>query len=170
MAIALGVLAVIIVLVGLAVVIVIAKNSSSQEDDEPALSKGAAPQEKPRMKHLLTAREKEMFSRLTQAFPGMHVLAQVSGGALLEATHRGVRNKFDRKQIDFVLLMPDYSVLAVIELDDRSHRSKASADADRDDMFLQAGYSVMRLANVPDATELRALVAKINKPGTMVRG
>lgn len=166
MAIALGVVALITIV---CLALLIAKKASSA--DEGTHAQGKAPPEKPRMKPLLTPREREMFNLLTKTFPGSAVLAQVSGGALLKASTKGVRNKFDRKQIDFALLRPDLTVLALIELDDSSHKGKEADDAARDEMFLQAGYSVLRVANIPSSeVSLRDMVAKLAKPGTLVRG
>lgn len=165
MAIALGIFAVILCLIiGLIVVLAGKRSSADANDAKPSV-------EKPRMKALLTAREVEMFKLLRSTFPSLHVLAQVSGGALLDGSTKSLRNTFDRKQIDFVVLSADLKVIALIELDDRSHKGKEGKDAARDEMFLQAGYSVLRLANVPRSEEeLRKHFEKLNTPGTHVRG
>lgn len=96
-----------------------------------------------------------MFNRLHGALPELHVLGQVSFGALLTARSQATRNTFDRKIADFVLCDQAHQVVAVIELDDASHRTKAKADQARDAMLTDAGYRVLRYANVPDIDRVR---------------
>lgn len=129
------------------------KASSASADEEERSS----PQEQPqKRKSPLTEREQAMHNRLTQALPGLVVLAQVSFGALLYAKSRGARNRFDRKIADFVVCNKAYQVLAVIELDDSSHRGKEEQDAARDEMLEKAGYRVIRYPNIPDIDAVQA--------------
>jgi len=110
--------------------------------------------EVPRRKGLMTGREQAMYKRLVTVLPHHVVLAQVSFSALLTARHKAVRNTFDRKVADFVICSKAMEVLAVVELDDASHRDKGAADAARDAMLTGAGYAVLRYAHVPDAEQL----------------
>jgi very-short-patch-repair endonuclease len=103
----------------------------------------------------LSQREQAMFFRLRDALPDQFVLAQVAMSALLSAKSRADRNTFDRKVIDFVVCSRAFEVLAVVELDDASHKSKSNADAARDSMLLGAGFRVLRYANVPDEADVR---------------
>lgn len=112
--------------------------------------------EKPKRRRLLTEREEAMHNRLTQALPNAIVLAQVSFGALLSATSRPVRNRFDRKIADFVICNRAFQVVVVIELDDASHRGKEEKDAARDAMLKEAGYRVLRYPNIPDIDKVRS--------------
>ena len=48
-----------------------------------------------------------------------------------------------------------FQVLAVIELDDKSHQGKETQDAERDAMLERAGYRVIRYANVPDVAQVQ---------------
>lgn len=107
----------------------------------------------------LTEREQAMFFRLTATFPEQVVLAQVAFSALLETKDRPTRSTFDRKVADFVLCRRDFAPIAVIELDDQSHRGRQADDAARDAMLAKAGYRVVRFKNVPDTDELRAALA-----------
>ena len=104
---------------------------------------------------LLTANEMEFLERLEAALPEIRVHAQVSMGALLvprvregggrrrRAMHRSIRARFDRKVVDFVLQRrDDGSVVALVELDDRTHDRRA--DARRDAMTARAGYRTIR--------------------------
>ena len=104
----------------------------------------------------LTHREQAMCFRLVETFPEHVVLAQVAFSALLTARSRALRNTFDRKVADFVLCSRGFEPLAVIELDDASHKRRETQDRARSDMLQKCGYSVVRYANVPDAKQLRA--------------
>lgn len=112
--------------------------------------------EAPKRKRLMTEREQAMHNRLTQALPDFVVLAQVSFGALLTARAYAVRNTFDRKIADFVVCDRAFQVLAVIELDDASHKGKAEKDSERDALLTSTGYRVLRYANIPDIDRVRA--------------
>ena len=117
----------------------------------------ATSDEKPRKKPLLlTEREQAMHNRLTQSVPDLIVLAQVSFSALLTAKSYGARNTFDRKVADFVVCDRAFQVLAVIELDDATHRTKKGKDDERDAMLMAAGYRVIRYPNIPDIAKVRA--------------
>ncbi|MBI3102750.1 MAG: DUF2726 domain-containing protein [Burkholderiales bacterium] len=111
--------------------------------------------EHPKKRRLLTQREEAMFNRLTSALPELHVLAQVSFGALLQARSRSTRNTFDRKIADYVICNASLQPIAVIELDDASHRTKEDSDAQRDQLLIQAGYRVIRYNNIPDITQVQ---------------
>lgn len=101
-------------------------------------------------KPLMTANEREFFERLARALPDCHVFPQVAFNALLDARkglgwqERGqTRNRFDRKVADYVICRRDtFEVLAIVELDDRTHR--AEKDEQRDALLTSAGYRVIR--------------------------
>jgi len=112
--------------------------------------------EKPKMKRLLTEREQAMYHRLVQSLPEYIVFTQVAHGALLTARLRGTKNRFDRKIADFVVCNKALEVLAVVELDDASHKGKGAKDAARDTMLADAGYRTVRYANIPDSAKIQA--------------
>lgn len=120
---------------------------------------GQTPKEIPRRRGPVSKHEQPMYFRLRDTFPEHVVLAQVAFSALLTARHRRTRNTFDRKVADFVLCTKAFEVLAVIELDDLSHRDRMEQDAARDLLLTNAGYSVLRFKQVPDPDELRAKVS-----------
>ena len=97
-----------------------------------------------------------MYFRLRESFPEHVVLAQVAFSALLETKNRAVRNRFDRKVADFVLCDKAFTVLAVIELDDSTHKGRELADRARQELLTGAGYRVLRYGAVPDAARLQA--------------
>jgi hypothetical protein len=103
----------------------------------------------------LTAFEERMFAALTAALPECVVLAQVAFSALITTDDRAHRNRFDRKVADFVICSRQMTPFAIIELDDRSHRGKAAADAQRDALMLNAGYHTLRYAGIPSVEQLR---------------
>ena len=100
-------------------------------------------------KPLLSRPEQVLYGRLVRAFPGHVILAQVALSQMLVA--------------DFVVCTPDFTAVAVIELDDRSHHRNAQRERDqRKDQFLQAaGIKVIRIAvaDIPSEAALKALVA-----------
>ena len=71
-------------------------------------------------KRVITPYECRMYVRLKEAFPQYHVLAQVAFSALITSHNLKIRNKFNRKVTDFVLLNESLQVLVIIELDDHS--------------------------------------------------
>lgn len=111
-----------------------------------------------RAKRLLTEREQAMFYRLQKAFPDDVVLCQVSFSALLTAKDLPTRSTFNRKVADFVLTSKAFDVLAVIELDDASHKGREGHDGKRDELLDRAGYRVLRFKNVPDVDAVQLAV------------
>ncbi len=104
-----------------------------------------------------------------RAFPGHIILAQVALSQLLvvrrdaAASAQSISNKFRQLVADFVVCAPDFTALAVIELDDRSHGRRVQRERDRrKDQFLQAaGIKVIRIAvgDIPNEAAWRTLVA-----------
>ncbi len=103
-----------------------------------------------------TANEQAMYWRLVSVFPAPEhvVLTQVSFGALLTAKAAAGRYSFSQKIADFVLLDKSFKVLAVIELDDSSHRGREGKDASRDAMLAMAGYKILRYKAIPQPEKL----------------
>lgn len=139
---------VVLVLVA-AIVIAALKKRNAIEPKETAET------EAPKRKRLLSQREEAMYNRLTSALPDSRILAQVSFGALLSARSRATRNSFDRKIADFVVCDKALQIMAVIELDDDSHKTKGEEDKSRDSLLTNAGYRVIRYANVPDIEQVQ---------------
>lgn len=129
------------------------------------LPKGRGSKETPKARRPLTDREQAMYFRLQSALPEHVVMAQVSFGALLEAKSLAARNTYDRKIADFVVCSKAFEVLAVIELDDATHKNKQEKDGKRDQLLQKAGYKTMRFKNVPDAADIQARFA--TKAATM---
>lgn len=111
-----------------------------------------------RARKLLTDREQPMFHRLQQAFPEYFVLTQVAFSALITAKEMPTRATFNRKVADFVLTNKAFEVIAVIELDDASHRGREEHDSRRDSLLERAGYRVLRFKHVPDVDAVQRAV------------
>ncbi len=107
---------------------------------------------------IATANEQHMFWKLVKAFPAPEyvVLTQVSFGALLTAKGGASRGSFSQKMADFVLTDKAFTVLAVIELDDSSHKGREDNDRSRDAMLIEAGYKVVRYPRIPEVEKLHA--------------
>jgi very-short-patch-repair endonuclease len=109
-----------------------------------------------RKRRPLTEREQSMYFRLCSTFPELVVLSQVSFSALLISQQQSTRNGYNRKVADFVLCTKAFDVLAVIELDDKSHKGNEAADEVRDSWLKSAGLRIVRYPQIPDATKLLA--------------
>ena len=95
-----------------------------------------------------------MFFRLSLTFPKYVVLSQVAFSTLITSRQPATRNGFNRKMADFVLCSKAFDVLAVIELDDSSHKNREREDADRDEWLTKAGYRVVRYPQIPEEAKL----------------
>jgi hypothetical protein len=117
-------------------------------------------------RQLLTERERALYQRLVQTLPNHIVLAQVQ---LLQVVNfqRGRRtqailNRFNQLSLDFLILNPDTSIVAAIELDDATHTREASrlADARKDHALKSAGVPLIRwnAKNLPDTAAILGAV------------
>ena len=109
----------------------------------------------------LTAFEEQMYGALVSALPECVILAQVAFSALVTTSGQYHRNRFDRKVADFVVCSKSMTPVAVIELDDSSHRNKGAADAQRDAMLRNAGLTTLRYQSIPAAAILRRDIEQV---------
>lgn len=125
-------------------------------------------------KTLLTPNELEFLARLESSAPELRFHAQVSMGALLDPAASSkdgreyfrARGMFSQKIVDFVAqARADGSIVAIIELDDRTHNS--DKDGRRDAMLSSAGYKVVRWKSKskPDAAAIRVELLAPPIPG-----
>jgi very-short-patch-repair endonuclease len=119
-------------------------------------------------KPLLTDNEREFYGRLRRALPEYTLLTQVSMGALVDigasVSDRfrvRLREMFNRKIVDFVVCDQNFNVVALIELDDRTH--VAQKDALRDTLTNRAGYVTLRYESKtkPSAQKIAEDVLKL---------
>ena len=101
-----------------------------------------------RSRKLMTDNEREFFGRLVAALPDHYVFPQVAMSALIEAasgdkkTAHSDRLKIAQQRTDYVVCTRNCDIVAVIELDDRTH--SAAKDAVRDSRLEQAGIRTVR--------------------------
>lgn len=112
-------------------------------------------------KAILTANEQEFFNRLKSALP-FQVFPQVAMGALMEPVWDrkskefwSARGSIAQKIVDFVVVDDQFKVLALVELDDRTHSQ--TKDGKRDELTAQAGYRTLRYSSKakPSLEQLR---------------
>jgi very-short-patch-repair endonuclease len=126
-------------------------------------------------RQLLTERERALYQRLVQTLPNHIVLAQVQ---LLQVLNfqRGRRtqailNRISQLSIDFLIINPDTSIVAAVELDDSTHapEKRRQADARKDQALKSAGVPLIRwnAKNLPDRV---AILAAIPTVASGVRG
>lgn len=122
-------------------------------------------QAKFKQKALLTPNELEFLGRLEAAAPELRFFPQVAMGALLDPAvprsdgkaYYRLRGMFSQKIVDFVAQRrSDGGIVAIIELDDRTHDS--GKDAKRDEMLQSAGYRIVRWhsKSKPETAAIRA--------------
>jgi very-short-patch-repair endonuclease len=115
-------------------------------------------------RELLTERERALYQRLVQTLPNHIVLAQVQ---LLQVLNfkRGQRtqaifNRFNQLSLDFLILNPDTSIVAAVELDDSTHapENRRQADARKDHALKSAGVPLIRwnARSLPDEAAIFA--------------
>jgi hypothetical protein len=118
-------------------------------------------------KAVLTERERVLYRRLRALYPGHIILAQCALSQLIDVSpgtpnRQAIRNRFSQLVADFVLCTPDFTVVAVIELDDSTHGAleRQAADARKTQAVESAGLRLVRLPGgaLPSDAELRRVV------------
>lgn len=101
-----------------------------------------------RHRPLMTDNELEFFGRLVAALPQHYVFPQVAMSALLEptsankATRHADRLRVAQQRVDYVVCNKSCEVIAVVELDDRTHRQ--AKERTRDERLGQGGIRTIR--------------------------
>ena len=102
------------------------------------------------VKKPLTQPEQILYHRLVKALPDHIILAQVQVSRVLGvkkgSNFNEWNNRINRMSYDFVVCSKDSTVLAVIELDDKSHESKsrAATDEKKNKATADAGLRLVR--------------------------
>jgi len=107
-------------------------------------------------KRIITMNEQPTFMKLREALPEHIILAQVAFSAFMTAQGYATRNLFNRKVADFVVLDKSFNIVAIVELDDSSHKGKEDLDAERDALIREAGFKVIRYKRTPELTQIHA--------------
>lgn len=120
-------------------------------------------------KPLLTKNEIEFFHRLQSALPELAIFPQVALRAIVRPGSLSTSRAYDKeagligaKHCDFLICRPDsFDVVAIVELDDRTHQKEK--DASRDRMTSAAGYRTLRFESRkrPTVAELRRIFASL---------
>lgn len=118
----------------------------------------------------LTQVEQAVYYRLVDALPEFIVLSQVSLPQVLgiKAGKRSGEwyNRIARMSYDFVVCSKDFKVVAVIEVDDKSHdrADRKQADAKKDKATADAGLKMLRwqASKLPDKKTMRETILSIS--------
>ena len=120
------------------------------------------------LKQALTRPERVLYHRLVNALPDRIVLAQVHVARILGIkkefyTQKWI-NRLNRMSYDFIILSHDFSVLAVIELDDISHENahRIIASKKKEKATVATGTLFIRwnVNNLPDEVLIQTAIAK----------
>lgn len=113
---------------------------------------------------IMTENEMEFFGRLVAALPEHYIFPQVGMAALLESAAadrkraHGDRLRIAQQRIDYVVCNRRCEVVAVVELDDKTHSS--AKDQVRDGRLAQGGFRTVRFESrlKPSPAVIRAAV------------
>jgi hypothetical protein len=131
-----------------------------------ALSKGGKGKTRAgsyRRRKLMTDNELEFFGRLVAALPDHYIFPQVAMSALIEAASsdkklaHGDRLRIAQQRVDYVVCTAAGELVAVIELDDRTHSS--AKDLLRDSRLEQAAIRTVRFQSRAKPTPAAIRVA-----------
>jgi hypothetical protein len=135
---------------------------------EPQISKPLSDEPWPvAARKLLTEREQSFYQSLLGLYPNHKVFIQVALSQLIDVPEdhpdrQSIRNRFSQLVADFVLCRTDLSVVAVIELDDRTHERprRQDADARKNKALVDAGIRLVRIpaGPLPSEQHLRTLI------------
>jgi very-short-patch-repair endonuclease len=123
--------------------------------------------------------EQVLYFRLLEALPEHIVLAQVQLSRFLGVKRghpvQAWLNRINRLSVDFLVLKKDATVVAAIELDDKTHQrsDRRAADARKDRALADAGVKLVRwnVADMPNPDRIRSdLTASRSEPHTATTG
>lgn len=115
----------------------------------------------------LSQPEQVLYHRLVAALPECMVLAQVQLSRVL-GVKKGFRvnewnNRINRMSLDFLVCLKDSSIVAAIELDEKSHEraTRMEADARKEKALAAAGIALVRwhVSAMPDEATIRKVFA-----------
>lgn len=117
-----------------------------------------------RRRKLMTDNEEEFFGRLVAALPDHYVFPQVAMSAMLQPastngrTAHSDRLRIAQQRVDYVICTKGCEIVAVVELDDRTHSQ--TKDQLRDSRLEQAGVRTVRFQsrNKPNGDVIQKIV------------
>jgi very-short-patch-repair endonuclease len=116
----------------------------------------------------LTQPEQILYHRLVAAMLDRIVLAQVQLSQVLGVKKgfnvRAWNNRINRMSLDFLVCLKDATIVAAVELDDKTHdkASRIEADAKKEKALSAAGVAIVRwhVSGLPDAAAIRQAFGK----------
>lgn len=144
----------------------LAVTASKRKGAQPTARTGAY-----RARQLMTANELEFFGRLVSALPGHYIFPQVALSALIESASsdkklaHGDRLRIAQQRADYVVCTAAGEVVAVVELDDRTHSQ--AKDQTRDARLEQAGIRTVRFQSRNKPTPAAILTAILGAPSVV---
>ncbi len=117
---------------------------------------------------LLSEIEQVLFHRLIKAMPNNYVMVQVRLADIVDvgnsANRRAWNNKIIQNSVDFVICDKSLTVLACIELDDKTHEEpeRQRADNNKDEALKAAGIPILRIKTnkMPSIELLKIMLEK----------
>lgn len=112
-------------------------------------------------KRILTDSEAYNLERIIENLPeGLLICPQVSFNAFINCKITKLRNQFNRKSVDYLIVDHDFNPLLVVEIDDDSHTSKKvrMRDLKRDEIAAAAGIPTLRITNKTPTESLENLI------------
>lgn len=112
-------------------------------------------------KRILTDNEAYNLKRLIENLPeGVLLCPQVNFCAFIKCDKMSIRNRFNRKFCDYLIVDYDYNPLLIVEADDDSHTSKKVRlrDLQRDEIAAAAGIPTLRITNKTPTEDLGYLI------------
>ncbi|PHV12455.1 DUF2726 domain-containing protein [Chitinimonas sp. BJB300] len=117
------------------------------------------------VKRPLSQPEQVLYYRLIEALPGFVILPQVSLSRFLDVK-KGVKNpmswlnRVNRMSVDYLVCSPAMQIVAVIELDDASHKrpNRIKADETKKRVLTTAGIHIIRwhVQSLPKVSAIEA--------------
>jgi hypothetical protein len=153
------VVALVLLAVGAVVLAILKRRASSGSGDTPWPFYAKKP---------LTQPEQVLYHRLVAAMPECIVLAQVQLSRVL-GIKKGFNfnewnNRINRMSLDFVVCLKDSTIVAAVELDDKTHEkaSRVETDAKKEKALSAAGVALVRwqVSALPDENAIRQAFAK----------
>ena len=117
---------------------------------------------------VLSRPEQVLYLRLVKSLPQYLVFSQVQLSRFIDVERGAPRqswfNRISQLSADFLILRPDTSVVAVVELDDASHNRLARQDADsrKSHALESAGVRLIRwhVKSLPDEPAIRTALTE----------
>lgn len=120
-------------------------------------------------KKILSSPEQILYHRLVAALPDYIILSQVQVSRVL-GVKKGFNfhewnNRINRLSYDFIICSKDLTVVAAVELDDKSHEaaSRIEANGKKDKATLSAGIPLIRwnVKAMPDVSAIKSAILPV---------